>query len=43
MRGYVWSTLNEEERYEVWSLHLEHGGADINYPEFCDLMDGIHA
>lgn len=37
--SFVWSELSEEMKYQVWSEHLEAGGREITYPEFCDLMD----
>lgn len=40
--SFVWNTLTEEERYEVWSLHIEYGGEPVDYSAFCDLMDGAH-
>jgi hypothetical protein len=37
----VWSELDEEGRYEVWSAHIDAGGEDLNYPYFCRVMDMI--
>jgi len=39
--GYsvLWSALDEQGRYEVWSLHIESGGAPFSYPAFCEFMD----
>lgn len=34
-----WQLLTEEERYGIWSLHLERGGKFLDYTEFCDTMD----
>lgn len=42
MKSYVWKDLDEAGRYEVWSLHMEFGGADLTYPAFCDLMDNVN-
>jgi hypothetical protein len=37
--SFVWSELGEEERYAVWSAHINAGGQDLSYPEFCNAMD----
>lgn len=42
-RGVFWSELNEEEKYEVWTLHLLNGGEDFSYPKFCEIMDKYNA
>lgn len=39
--GVMWPSLNEEERYGIWSLHLERGGGFMDYSEFCDEMDKL--
>lgn len=41
--GVLWPGLNEEEKYSIWSLHLERGGGFMLYPEFCDVMDQLSA
>jgi hypothetical protein len=41
VKSYVWSTLNEAERYVVWSEHIEAGGKEMTFFDFCDLMDEV--
>lgn len=41
VRVYRWCNLNEEERYEVWSEHIEAGGEDMTFFEFYDIMERI--
>lgn len=34
-----WRELDEQGRYDVWSLHIENGGAPFTFAAFCDHMD----
>lgn len=37
-KSVSWNSLDEQGRYEVWSLHCEAVGENITYPEFCDIF-----
>lgn len=39
--SYYWPGLSEEQRYGLWTDHLNAGGSELPYPVFCDLMDEI--
>lgn len=39
--SFDWLSLSEEGRYGIWTQHLESGGQELGYVEFCELMDEI--
>lgn len=41
--SFRWDRLNEEQRYGIWSLHIDNGGEALSYPAFCDKMDEHYA
>lgn len=38
-KSVLWSALDEQGRYDVWSFHIEAGGPPFSFSAFCDLMD----